>query len=123
MQRKARPRQRQDNAQVAKIQRGGLEDRLHERDVHQRELRHGRDRDGRDEHLVLEEPAPDAEVLNRQDEVHEDETCEGLAGWGAMRRRGGRGEIHTIVCSLRDIFSSSSANMYTKSVTMTITDA
>lgn len=78
MQRRAPPRQRQQQHQVIPHQRLRLENRLHERDVDERELGEEGDGDGGEEHAVLGERAAEAAVLQGGDEVEEDEAREGL---------------------------------------------
>lgn len=70
---KARRAQKEERLQVRPWQRLRLEDRLHERHVHERQLHHERHRDRREQHLVLSDPASQAPVLKRGDEVQEDE--------------------------------------------------
>ncbi len=69
MQRKGRPCECEQQEQVVKQQRLGLEDRLHEGDIDEPELRQERDRHGDDEHPVLRQAAAEPAVLDRRDEV------------------------------------------------------
>lgn len=78
MERRGDAAEDEQHQEVAEVERGGLEDALHEWHVDERELREERDRDGRDEHLVLREPAAKPPILQRGDQVEEDEAREGL---------------------------------------------
>ena len=85
MQSEGNARKDQQQQQISRVQSGCLEDRLHQGDVDQTQLHDERDRDGRDEHLVLGDSATETAVLNGGDQIEEDETCE--------RLRGGRSQL------------------------------
>lgn len=78
MQTETDSRQCKDHTQIAEIQRSGLEDALHERDIHQSELRNERYRDRSDEHFVLDNATTDAPVLDSRDEIQDDKGSESL---------------------------------------------
>lgn len=78
VQRRRDATQDKQHREVTEVERGGLEDALHEGHVDERELHDKRHRDGADQHFVLGNPAAEAAVLKRGDEVEEDEAGEGL---------------------------------------------
>jgi len=88
MQRKRRPREREEQGQVVHRERLSLEDGLHEGHVDEPELRQERDRDGDEQHPVLRQSAPEPAVLDRRDEVEKDEARERLSIEREIRHEG-----------------------------------
>ena len=78
MQRHRYAREAQQREEIRRVQGRGLENVLHEGHVDERELDDEGDRDGADEHLVLGEATAETAVLERGDEVEEDEAGESL---------------------------------------------
>ena len=102
MQHKRRRREREQQEQVVRRQRLGLEDRLHERHIHQPELRQKRDRHRYQQHPVLRQPTAQSAVLDRRDEVEEDEAGERLRKAGyecCLTREAVRIAYHRLVAA------------------------
>ena len=78
MQSERNTREDEQQQKVSRIQSGRLEYRLHEGNVDQAQLHDERDRNRRDEHPVLSDAAAETAILNRRNEIEEDETCECL---------------------------------------------
>lgn len=78
MQSERNTREGQQQQEVPKVQSSRLEDRLHEGNIDQTQLYDERDRNRRDEHPVSSDRATETAILNRRNEVEEDEACECL---------------------------------------------
>ena len=80
MQHERRGRERKEQEQVVHWYRLRLKNGLHKGDIDEGELRQERDCDGDQQHPVLSDPAADPAVLNRRNEIEENEAGERLRG-------------------------------------------